>query len=46
MDAKILQHTPMSGRYKELQFDVNDQTTWVIFEDEDYDEYCGSSPLC
>lgn len=41
MDAKLLDTRPTSGEFDELLFDVNDETTCVIFEDKDYLEYLG-----
>ncbi|KLN61001.1 hypothetical protein WH96_11295 [Kiloniella spongiae] len=42
MDATILKNKPMSGEYREHFFNSpKGETTTVLFEDNNYEEYCG-----
>ncbi|MFA6448874.1 MAG: hypothetical protein WCX65_05365 [bacterium] len=41
MNARLLRARPQSGDYEELYFYAQSDTLCVLFETEDYEEYCG-----
>ena len=41
MNVKILNKPPLSGLYDEVKVNINDKSIFVMFEDSDYNDFCG-----